>query len=77
MDEIYFLVRYIPFWAFPSLILGAEFAYVGWLRKKKKVIFVCSIIMVFSAVCLLFYFIAGGPEKSVKLLIDFVHFYTR
>jgi ammonia channel protein AmtB len=75
MDVIYFLVRHMPFWAFPCFLLGLEFAYIGWLRKKKKLILTCAIISAFSAVCLVYYYWAGGPEKSVKLLIKMVHFY--
>lgn len=74
MDSIYFLVRYIPFWGVPMLLLGAEFTYVAWLRKKKKWIVVSFMIALFSLSCLIFYYWAGGPEKSVQLLIEVVRY---
>lgn len=75
MDEIYFLARYIPFWSIPLMLLGLEFAYLAWLRKKKKYIVMCTSIATFSLIATIYYYWAGGPEKSVKLLAKFVRFY--
>ena len=76
MDEIYFLVRYTPFWAVPLLLIGAEFAYLFWIRKKKKWVFFCLIVAILSCLALLYYYWAGGPERSVKLLMKAIRFYT-
>lgn len=76
MDEVYFLVRFTPFWAVPLLLISAEFAYISWVRKKSKWVFTCLFLTVISSLCLVFYYWAGGPERSVELLVDFVRFYS-
>jgi hypothetical protein len=68
MQEIYFLARHIPFWAVPLMVLGAEFAYVFWLRKKKSTAVFCLMLVFLGALSTGFYVWAGGPEKSVKIL---------
>ncbi len=68
MQEVYFLARHIPFWGIPLLILGTEFAYLFWLRKKKATVAFCLIIAFIGGSAICFYIYAGGPEKSVKLI---------
>lgn len=77
MDEIYFLARYAPFWAVPLLLIAGEFAYVAWIRKKKKWVFFCVTLCVIGAASLVFYYWAGGPEKTVQYIMKLHHFYTR
>jgi hypothetical protein len=76
MDTLYFLVRFTPFWSIPVFMISFEFAYLFWLRKKKKKMMVFVIFLVFSALSTAFYYIAGGPEKSVRVVIELVQFYT-
>lgn len=76
MDELYFLVRFTPFWSVPLMIIGAELTYIFWLRKKKKLISFCVIFSIFGAICTALYFIAGGPEKSVWMVMKLIRFYT-
>lgn len=68
MIEIYFLLRHTPFWAIPVLILGLEFAYLFWLRKKVRAAFFCLIIASIGLSAVSFYFWAGGPDKSVAFV---------
>ena len=68
MQEVYFLARHVPFWGIPLIILGAEFAYLFWLRKKKKSAGLCLMIALIGLFSIGFYVWAGGPEKSVKIL---------
>jgi hypothetical protein len=68
MMEIYFLARHIPFWAIPMVVLGAEFGYLFWLRKKKKQAMMALMFALFGFLCTGFYVWAGGPEKSVKVI---------
>lgn len=75
MDEVYFLTRFTPFWAIPIFLIAGEFAYLFWVRKKKKGVALCIILVLIAASCLVFYFWAGGPEKSVDFLKHFVRFY--
>jgi hypothetical protein len=66
MSEILFLARHTPFWAIPLLVLGAEFGYMFWLKKKKWSAFFCLLFALVGASAAGFYWWAGGPEKSVK-----------
>jgi hypothetical protein len=68
MTEIYFLARHVPFWAIPLFVLGGEFGYLFWLRKKKKTASLCLMIALIGASANGFYIWAGGPEKSVKII---------
>ena len=68
MHEIYFLARHIPFWAIPIAVLGAEFGYLFWLRKKKASTVLCLVFVLFGLGAVSFYVWAGGPEKSVKMI---------
>jgi hypothetical protein len=68
MMEIYFLARHTPFWSIPLIILGGEFFYLFWLRKKKRAAFICLTVAMVGLISTTFYVWAGGPEKSVKFL---------
>jgi hypothetical protein len=68
MTEIYFLARHTPFWAIPMLVLAGEFGYLFWLKKKRKSALLCVMIALISLSSASFYYWAGGPEKSVKVL---------
>ncbi|MBT4792838.1 MAG: hypothetical protein HON90_14785 [Halobacteriovoraceae bacterium] len=76
MNEIYFLVRYTPFWSIPLLLIGAEFSYLFWMRKKVKMVAFCSVFSVWGLVATVAYYVAGGPEKSVKLIMGIVHYFS-
>ncbi|HLW58267.1 MAG TPA: hypothetical protein VKY27_12820 [Bacteriovoracaceae bacterium] len=66
MQEVYFLTRHIPFWAVPLMLIAGEFAYLFWLRKKKKLASFCVFLCILGVVFNVFYIYSGGPEKSVK-----------
>jgi hypothetical protein len=66
MSEIFFLARHTPFWAVPILVLGLEFGYLFWLKKKKLSAFFCFLLATIGTLSVAFYWWAGGPEKSVK-----------
>ncbi len=68
MIEIYFMLRHTPFWAVPLIVLGGEFAYMFWLKKKKKSATVALMIALVGLMAISFYMWAGGPEKSVKFV---------
>jgi hypothetical protein len=68
MLEVYFLARHTPFWSIPLIVIGGEFFYLFWLRKKKKT---AGLFLSFALIGFLatgFYVWAGGPEASVKIL---------
>jgi hypothetical protein len=66
MTEFYFMIRHTPFWAIPLIIIAGEFAYIFWLRKKKKSARACLIIMILPMLALSWYYYAGGPDKAVR-----------
>ncbi|WPU64932.1 hypothetical protein [Peredibacter starrii] len=68
MQEIYFLARHTPFWAVPLIVLGGEFAYLFWLKKKKSSAILCLIFAFVGLMACSFYVWAGGPQKSVKFI---------
>jgi hypothetical protein len=68
MQEIYFLARHIPFWGVPMIIIGFEFAYMFWLKKKKASVVFCLMFVLVGLLSTSFYIWAGGPERSVKIL---------
>ena len=76
MDVVYFLTRYIPFWAVPVFLIGGEFAYLFWVRKKQKWAAFCFALSSVSALSLVFYFWVGGPEKSVQYVMKIIRFYS-
>ncbi|MDP7319542.1 MAG: hypothetical protein QF441_02990 [Bacteriovoracaceae bacterium] len=77
MDEIYFLVRFTPFWSIPIFLIAAEMTYIFWIRKKKRLIIFCATVSIISFCCTVGYYVAGGPEKSVESLMQLVWYFTR
>ena len=75
-DEIYFLTRYIPFWAIPLFLIAGEFGYLFWMRKKKKLVAFCLTLSLIGLICTVFYYIAGGPEKSVRILMNLSWYFS-
>jgi len=74
MEMLYFLARYAPFWSIPGLMISGEFMYLFWMRKKKKKMMFCASIAMMCGVVSVLYFVAGGPERSVKKLIEIIWF---
>jgi hypothetical protein len=68
MVEFYFLVRHIPWWAVPLIIIGGEFAYFFWLKKKRKSVYFFVLMALVGFLSISFYVWAGGPNKAVKIL---------
>jgi hypothetical protein len=71
MQEIYFLARHTPFWAVPLIVIGLEFGYMFWLRKKMATVTMCMILVLIGLSSISYYVWAGGPEKSVKIIKQF------
>lgn len=72
MNGIYFLIRHTPFWAVPTVMVAFEFGYIYWLRKRKKVATGFFGVGCFALSFLIYYYIIGGPEKSVDYFIGLV-----
>lgn len=72
MDSIYFLIRYTPFWAIPTIIIAGEFSYIYWLKSRKTVVAFFLGLALISFCSIVFYYWNGGPEKSVQVFIKFM-----
>jgi hypothetical protein len=72
MTELFFLIRHTPFWAVPVLVISLEFGYIFWIRKKHKEFKFCLIAILVSILFLSFYVYTGGPEKSVRKVINII-----
>ena len=68
MSHLFFLLRYAPFWAIPLLIIFMELTYIYWIRKRKKLSCFFMILGLFCLAILTYYYYAGGPEESVRVL---------
>ncbi len=68
MLEVFFLARHIPFWGIPFIILGGEFAYMFWLKKKRKSALFCLMFLLLGLGATTFYVWVGGPDKAVKYI---------
>ena len=72
MDQIAFMVRYIPFWAIPLAFISVEFGFRYWLKGRKRVYRFCFFLTIFSFVMTCLYFWAGGPEKTARIILNFL-----
>ncbi len=66
MVEFYFIVRHIPWWGVPLIIIGLEFAYFSWLKKKKRSAYAYLTVAMIGFLAIGFYVWQGGPTNSVK-----------
>lgn len=65
MDFIYFLLRYIPFWTVPIVLIAGEFSYIYWLKSFHRLAYILFAIAFFCLILNGFYFWSGGPDKIV------------
>lgn len=72
MDFVYYLIKYIPFWAVPIWLICIEFAYIFWLKSIRRVSFIFIGIGGCMPFFIGFYYYAGGPDGAVKLFMDIV-----
>lgn len=70
MDIIYFLLKHTPFWAIPTIMISTEFGFIYWHKAYKGTFFFLVLLAFFSLVALVFYFWAGGPERSVQQFME-------
>ena len=75
MDIIYFILRYIPFWAVPLAFIGGEFAYVFWLKSYKQVSMMFASLFGISILFIIYYYWAPGPDGSVQEFIKMIEFF--
>ena len=69
-DAVYFIVRYIPFWAIPTLLICGQFAYIYWLKEVRWVSIVLIVCCVIALISLVYYMFAGSPHDAAALIRD-------
>lgn len=70
MDTLCFIIRYIPFWAIPLIIISGEFAYIYKLKLLNKMSYSCMFIAFIALVSVVFYYWAGGPKLAVIYFLE-------
>ncbi|MEC7275621.1 MAG: hypothetical protein VXV96_04805 [Bdellovibrionota bacterium] len=71
-DTLYFLFRYIPFWSIPCIIICMQFGYIYWIKEVRWVSYVFFSSAFVNFLFLVYYIIAGSPERSAQWLDDAV-----
>ncbi|MDD0852639.1 hypothetical protein HBN50_06000 [Halobacteriovorax sp. GB3] len=71
-DLIYFIVKYIPFWATPIMLMALSFAYVYWIKDIRSIAFYLVITSFLCFLINLYWLVTGGPSGSVRFIQEFV-----
>lgn len=69
-DALFFLVKYIPFWAIPIGVLCVPFGYVYWIKDVRKISFLFVALGSLCGIFTLYWILTGGPNRSVKFIIE-------
>jgi len=70
MDALFFIVKYIPFWAVAIIFIAGPFGYLFWIKDIPKLVYLCLFLCFVSFVSVIYWIWAGGPQKSVDFLIQ-------
>jgi hypothetical protein len=66
-DFLIFLIRFIPFWAIPVMMISIELARRFRTKDASKQAFFSIAIALLCLLATAFYFYAGGPDRAVEL----------
>jgi hypothetical protein len=67
MDTLFFIIKYIPFWAVPMCIIFFPTGYIFWTKDARAISSVLFIIGLFCIAFIVFWIWAGGPDKAVQI----------
>jgi amino acid permease len=70
MDIVTFFLRHTPFWAIPLIFICVEFALLFKVKENIKAASYFAGVAVLCALALVYYYVAGGPEKSVDKFLE-------
>lgn len=73
-QTIYFIVRYIPFWGIPIIFIVIPAGVVYWQQDLRRISLVFFTLALISAFFVAYWVWAGGPERSVIYLQEFLNF---
>jgi len=71
MDIVFFIVKYIPFWSVPALIIAGYFSYLYWVKDIREIALVFGVAAFLSFASLSYWIFAGGPNGSVQFIQEF------
>lgn len=74
MEWIYFVIRYIPWWAAPMLTMCSYFSYIYALKKIRYPSFFFAVLALVSMAFLIYYVYVGNPERAVELFREHTSF---
>jgi len=72
-DIFIFIVKFIPFWAVPMILISIHFAYLYWLKDFREMTYVWGAITLFCLTSIVLYFALGGPDQIVVTLLKIIH----
>ena len=68
LDIIFFVVKYIPFWSVPTIMIGLQFGYIYWLKDVYYLAYLFYGVAAVSVLSIIYYIYAGSPERAVSIL---------
>ncbi|TNF31755.1 MAG: hypothetical protein EP319_01340 [Deltaproteobacteria bacterium] len=66
MDVVYFIIKYIPFWAVPMCFIFFPTGYIFWTKDSRAVSAVLFSLGLLCIAFIGFWAWAGGPDRSVQ-----------
>lgn len=72
IDALYFILRYIPWWAVPVLLISFQFANIYFTKEMHKLAWGFTFNCILSTAALAWYIYAGSPDKSVSLFNNLI-----
>lgn len=73
LDSFLFVLRYIPFWAIPGLMIAIQFGYMYWLKDVPRAAYVCGGIAGVCGLFIIYYLWAGTPDNSAQYFLNFLN----
>jgi hypothetical protein len=71
MDIVFFIVKYIPFWSVPCIIIAGYFCYLYWVKDIREIALAFALVAFFSFLSLGYWVATGGFNGSVQQIQKF------
>ncbi|WP_127716585.1 hypothetical protein [Halobacteriovorax sp. HLS] len=71
MDLTFFIIKYIPFWSVPSIIIAGYFCYLYWVKDIRLIAVAFGMTAFISFLSLGYWVMSGGPNQSVQQILEF------
>lgn len=71
MDIVFFVVKYIPFWSVPLIVIAGYFAYLYWVKDIRNIAVFFGVVVFLAFASLSYWVFAGGPTGSVQYIQEF------